>query len=102
MATNLQPGQHCCVATSLDNGEIEFGWFCFSRDRRMRDAHDPSSTVRVFFGEWLGSETLSRAEAIEFLHRMRRETNQGEIAFEFNGRFYRIRNFDAAEAKGQP
>jgi hypothetical protein len=37
----------------------------------------------------------------EFLHRMGRETNQGEIAFEFDGRFYRIRNFDAAEAGGQ-
>jgi hypothetical protein len=30
----------------------------------------------------------------EFLHRMGRETNQGEIAFEFGDRFYRIRNFD--------
>lgn len=30
----------------------------------------------------------------EFLHRMGRETNQGEIAFEFDGRFYRIRSFD--------
>jgi hypothetical protein len=37
----------------------------------------------------------------EFLHRLGRETNQGEIAFEFAGRFYRIRTFDAAEAKGQ-
>lgn len=31
----------------------------------------------------------------EFLHRMGRETNQGEIAFEFDRVFYRIRNFDA-------
>jgi hypothetical protein len=38
----------------------------------------------------------------EFLHRLGRETNQGEIAFEFDGRFYRIRNFDADQAKGQP
>jgi hypothetical protein len=30
----------------------------------------------------------------EFLHRMGRETDQGEIAFEFDGRFYRIRNYD--------
>ncbi len=30
----------------------------------------------------------------EFLHRMGRETNQGEIAFEFGQWFYRIRNFD--------
>jgi hypothetical protein len=30
----------------------------------------------------------------EFLHRMGRETNQGEVAFEFDGRFFRIRKFD--------
>lgn len=38
----------------------------------------------------------------ELMHRMGRETNQGEIAFEFDGRFYRIRNFDAVQTKGQP
>jgi hypothetical protein len=30
----------------------------------------------------------------EFLHRLGRETRQGEIAFEFDGVFYRIRQFD--------
>jgi hypothetical protein len=30
----------------------------------------------------------------EFLHRMGRETGQGEIAFEFDGCFYLIRTFD--------
>ncbi|HET6387656.1 MAG TPA: hypothetical protein VFJ58_30070 [Armatimonadota bacterium] len=30
----------------------------------------------------------------EFLHRMGRETNQGEVAFEFDSRFYKIRTFD--------
>jgi hypothetical protein len=35
----------------------------------------------------------------EFLHRMGRETNQGEVAFEFDGRFYRIRNFDPGQGK---
>jgi hypothetical protein len=30
----------------------------------------------------------------QFLHRMGRETNQGEVAFEFDGRFYRIRHYD--------
>lgn len=33
----------------------------------------------------------------EFLHRMGRETNQGEIAFEFDNQFFRIRKFDSAE-----
>jgi hypothetical protein len=37
----------------------------------------------------------------EFLHRMGRDTNQGEIACEFDGRFYRIRQFDAP-AGGTP
>jgi hypothetical protein len=32
----------------------------------------------------------------DFLHRMGRETNQGEVAFEFEGCFYRIRQFDSA------
>ncbi len=31
-----------------------------------------------------------------FLHRLGRETNQGEVAFEFDEFFYRIRQFDPA------
>ncbi|MEW5747148.1 MAG: hypothetical protein AB1805_17100 [Nitrospirota bacterium] len=31
----------------------------------------------------------------EFLHRFGRETNQGEVVVEFDGRFYRIRKYDA-------
>ena len=31
-----------------------------------------------------------------FLHRMGRETHQGEVAFEFDGRFFRIIEFDAS------
>ena len=30
----------------------------------------------------------------EFLHRMGRETNQGEVVVEYDGSFYRIRTFD--------
>lgn len=37
-------------------------------------------------------ENLSRLR--RFLHQLGRETNQGEVAFEFDGRFYRIRKFD--------
>ncbi|HKI36370.1 MAG TPA: hypothetical protein VKA46_31220 [Gemmataceae bacterium] len=32
----------------------------------------------------------------EFLHRMGRETKQGEVAFEFENQFYRVRRFDPA------
>lgn len=30
----------------------------------------------------------------EFLHRFGRETNQGEVVFEFDGEFFRIREYD--------
>jgi hypothetical protein len=30
----------------------------------------------------------------EFLHRFGRETNQGEVVFEFDGKFYRIHRYD--------
>ena len=33
-----------------------------------------------------------------FLHRMGREARQGEVAFEFDGSFYRIVDFDPAES----
>lgn len=33
-------------------------------------------------------------ELRSFLHRMGRETNQGEVALEFSGAFYRITQFD--------
>lgn len=36
------------------------------------------------------------AKVREFLHRMGRETGQGEIAFEFDNRFYLIRQYDPA------
>lgn len=35
----------------------------------------------------------------EFLHRLGRDTNQGEIAFELDGLFYRITKFDDAGAQ---
>lgn len=35
----------------------------------------------------------------EFLHRLGRETNQGEIAVEFDRYFYRITKFDDEEAR---
>lgn len=38
----------------------------------------------------------------EFLHRMGRETNQGEVAFEFEGRFYLISRYDPPSPGGQP
>jgi hypothetical protein len=36
-------------------------------------------------------------ELRQFLHRLGRETNQGEVALEFDGDFYRINKYDAPE-----
>ena len=36
-----------------------------------------------------------------FLHRFGRETNQGEVAFEFDGEFFRISKYDRDEASGK-
>lgn len=46
------------------------------------------------------AESLSRVR--EFLHRLGRETDQGEIAFEFDEVFYRIRSFDKSRRRGKP
>ena len=36
----------------------------------------------------------------EFLHRMGRETNQGEVAVELDGEFFRIDQFDSPAGGG--
>jgi hypothetical protein len=64
MATDLQPGQHCCVATPAQNGDIEFGWFRFTHEQLMDMPDEPGTTVQVLFGEWLGSESLPRTNAV--------------------------------------
>jgi hypothetical protein len=64
MATDLQPRQHCCVATPMENGDIEFGWFSFTQVRVMPNPTSPGARVRVLFGESLGSQTLPRAVAL--------------------------------------
>jgi hypothetical protein len=38
----------------------------------------------------------------EFLHRLGRESDQGEIAFEFEGQFYRIRQYDQGSQETKP
>ncbi|MBA4186888.1 MAG: hypothetical protein C0467_02600 [Planctomycetaceae bacterium] len=52
MATDLELGQHCCVATPTANNDIEFGWFTFREERSLPDPDELSVTVRVFYGEW--------------------------------------------------
>jgi hypothetical protein len=38
--------------------------------------------------------TQNRSSLRSYLHRLGRETNQGEVAFEFDGIFYRMDEFD--------
>ena len=46
---------------------------------------------------WLPGPFLEELPRLRrFLHRLGRDTNQGEVAVEFDGRFYRITKFDAA------
>lgn len=63
--------------------------------------HDPASGLTVWEEPILPyvyvdpERLLSAAERLrEFLHRMGRETGQGEVAVEFDGEFFRITNFD--------
>jgi hypothetical protein len=79
------------------------------------------ATVMPCLGAWFNSElgkviqervdvvyTFLRAKELDenrvnlrrFLHRLGIETNQGEVAFEFDGRFYRIDEFDPEELEG--
>ena len=37
----------------------------------------------------------------EFLHRFGRETNQGEVVFEFDGELFRISRYDGDKASGK-
>ena len=37
----------------------------------------------------------------EFLHRFGRETNQGEVVFEFDGEFFRVSKYDQGKASGK-
>lgn len=37
----------------------------------------------------------------EFLHRFGRETNQGEVVFEFDGEFFRVSKYDQDKASGK-
>ena len=79
MATNLQLGEECVVATPAEDDDIMFGWFRFTHEAVM-PAEDGVG-VRVLFGEFLRSETLCRDEAIA--------TEPYSVFFNVNGHFKR-------------
>ena len=63
MATNLERGEECIVATPARGGDIVFSRFSLSREALMPDPDEPGTTVRVFFGNLIRSKRLSKAEA---------------------------------------
>jgi hypothetical protein len=79
MATNLRPGEECVVATPERSSDVVFGWFAFTDERVMPDEHGVG--VRVLFGKWLRSVTLTRAQAIV--------TEPYAVFFNVNGHFKR-------------
>jgi hypothetical protein len=79
MATNLKRGDECVVATPDASGNIVFSWFSFSH-KAVMPAEDGIG-VRVLFGEWLRSDTLSRADAVA--------TEPYSVFFNVNGHFRR-------------
>ena len=60
-ATNLRVGQQCIVATLEKDGKIMFTWYKFLRDGVKQD--DEGNSCRVFFGERIRSDTLSKGAA---------------------------------------
>ena len=70
---------------------VEGGWLC--PDGKIILEH-PVIVYSYVTDPAAFARHLPRLRA--FLHRLGRETNQGEVAFEFDDHFYRIRNFDGA------
>ncbi len=62
LANNLSIGEECVVASVATDGRINFDWYRFRHETAKRD--DNGERVRVFLGEPLRSETLTRRAAI--------------------------------------
>jgi len=62
LANNLPAGEQCIVASVAADGRINFDWYRFSRERVKPD--EKGQRARVFFGEPIKSETLSRRAAM--------------------------------------
>lgn len=78
-ALDLPPGAECVVATPDDADQVGFAWFTFSHEADRPD--DEGVTHRVFFGESLRNETMSRADAVKSDHYA--------VFFNVNGHFKR-------------
>jgi hypothetical protein len=61
LANDLPAGEPCIVASVADDGRIHLDWYRFTRERVITKKGE---SYRVFFGEPIKSETLSRRAAI--------------------------------------
>lgn len=60
-ALNLPVGQECVVASYGDDGQIIFDWYALDRETTLRD--NSGNPCRVFFGDLLSTETLTKSKA---------------------------------------
>src|SRR5947199_5059692 len=65
MATNIEPGDECIVATPAEHGYVEFTSYKFSHERTVDCPDEPGKEVRVLFGREVSSEMLPRTEAVK-------------------------------------
>ena len=72
-------------------GQSRGGWL---NDELARTIWEETSILFTYILPDRFQKALPRLRG--FLHRFGRETNQGEVAFEFDGSFYRIVKFDEA------
>ncbi|HEX4000135.1 MAG TPA: hypothetical protein VHX65_16395 [Pirellulales bacterium] len=63
-AVGLLSGQDCVVATTAADNRVTFTWYSFLRERRLHERDSEDRTLyRVFFGDALHAETLSKEAA---------------------------------------
>jgi hypothetical protein len=62
LATDISKGEKCVVATPKKNREIAFEWFVLARIVIKRD-DERDVLCRVFFGDRIDEETLSKGDA---------------------------------------
>lgn len=64
-ATDIEVGQPCVVATSADGDGVTFTWYSFLQERRRREQGKDASRerFRVFYGDNLTAETMTKTAA---------------------------------------
>jgi hypothetical protein len=63
-AVGLPVGQECVVTTTAPDNHVTLTWYSFLRERRLRERDSEDRTLyRVFFGDALHAETLSKDAA---------------------------------------